>query len=77
MDALADVSHPDYAEHVAWVAAMTDSQAPFDPAFLDIPAVKRALDEQFCLPGSGEEKATMTAGNGPFSGLSSAFWKRR
>jgi hypothetical protein len=47
MDALADPSHPDYAEQAAWVAAITGSDEPFDPAFLDIPAVNRALDNQF------------------------------
>lgn len=47
MDALADASHPDHAEHAAWVAGMTGSDAPFDPAALDIPAVNRALAEQF------------------------------
>ncbi|MFJ5977594.1 plasmid pRiA4b ORF-3 family protein [Pseudarthrobacter oxydans] len=47
MDALADVSHPDHAEHSAWVADMTGSDAPFDPAFLDVPAVNRTLVEQF------------------------------
>lgn len=47
MDALADPSHPDHAEHAAWVADITGSDAPFDPAFLDIPAVNRALTEQF------------------------------
>lgn len=47
MDALADPSHPDHNEHSAWVADMTGSAEPFDPAFLDIPAVNRALAEQF------------------------------
>lgn len=47
MDALADPSHSDHAEHVARVAGMTGSDAPFDPAFLDTPAVNRALAEQF------------------------------
>jgi hypothetical protein len=47
MDALADPSHPDHAEHTAWVADMTGSDTPFDPAFLDIPAVNRALASQF------------------------------
>ena len=37
MDTLADPSHPDQAEHAAWVADMTGSNAPFDPAFLNIP----------------------------------------
>ena len=47
MDAVADPDHPDHAEHAAWVADITGSSAPFDPAFLDIPAVNRALAEQF------------------------------
>lgn len=37
MDVLADPSHPDHAEHAAWMAEITGSDAPFDPAFLDIP----------------------------------------
>ncbi|WP_457973448.1 plasmid pRiA4b ORF-3 family protein [Arthrobacter sp. D1-17] len=47
MDALADPSHPDHAEHAAWIAEMTGSDASFDPAFLNIHAVNRALAEQF------------------------------
>ncbi|WP_313902510.1 plasmid pRiA4b ORF-3 family protein [Arthrobacter sp. KBS0703] len=47
MDALADPSHPNHVEHCAWVAEIAGSDAPFDPAFLDIPAVNRALAEQF------------------------------
>ena len=46
MNALADPSHPDHGEHAACVAGMTGSDAPFDPAFLDIPAGNRALAEQ-------------------------------
>lgn len=46
MDALADPSHPDHAEHSAWVAATTGSDAPFDPAFLDIPTLNRTLTRQ-------------------------------
>ncbi len=34
MDALADPSHPD---HSAWVADLTGSDEPFDPAFVDLP----------------------------------------
>ncbi|MDQ0693183.1 hypothetical protein QF047_004143 [Arthrobacter sp. W4I7] len=48
MDALADPAHSDHAE---WVADITGSDAPFDPAFLDIPAVNRALAKQFRSPG--------------------------
>ena len=47
MDALADPSHPDHAEYSAWVADMTSSGGPLDPAFLDIAAVDRALASQF------------------------------
>jgi hypothetical protein len=47
MDAVADPSHPNHAEHAAWVADITGSDGPFDPAFLDIPAVTRALSNQF------------------------------
>ncbi|WP_457967278.1 plasmid pRiA4b ORF-3 family protein [Arthrobacter sp. D1-29] len=47
IDALEDSSHPDHDEHAAWVAGLTDSIAPFNPAFLDIPAVNRAPAEQF------------------------------
>jgi hypothetical protein len=47
MDALADPSQPDHSEHASWVAEITGSDAPFDPAFLDIAAVNRALAEQF------------------------------
>ncbi|WP_240719832.1 plasmid pRiA4b ORF-3 family protein [Pseudarthrobacter sp. NamB4] len=39
MDALADASHPEHEECSAWVAEMTGTDEPFDPAFLDIPAV--------------------------------------
>lgn len=56
MDALADPSHPDHAEHAAWVADITGSDAPFDPAFLDIPAVNRTLAEQFRRTQSGEKR---------------------
>jgi hypothetical protein len=37
LDALADPARPDHAEHSEWVAEMTGSDEPFDPAFLDIP----------------------------------------
>jgi Plasmid pRiA4b ORF-3-like protein len=46
MDALADPSHPDHAAYSAWVADITGSDAPFDPAFLDITAINQALAEQ-------------------------------
>jgi hypothetical protein len=47
VDALADPSHPDHTEHSAWVAEITGSDAPFDPAFMDIATVNRALADQF------------------------------
>ncbi|GGI03281.1 hypothetical protein GCM10007170_46870 [Arthrobacter liuii] len=47
MDAWAKPSHPDHAEYSAWVAEMTGSTEPFDPAFLDIPAVNRTLATLF------------------------------
>ena len=50
MDALADPSHPDHAEHSRRVAEITGSAEPFDPAFMDIPAVNRALAELFGAP---------------------------
>ncbi|UKA77607.1 plasmid pRiA4b ORF-3 family protein [Arthrobacter sp. FW306-07-I] len=46
-DALADPSHPDHDEYSAWVADMTGSCQPFDPAFLDIAAVNRTLATLF------------------------------
>jgi hypothetical protein len=47
MDALADPAHPDHAEYSAWVSDITGSDAPFDPAFLDITAINQALAEEF------------------------------
>jgi hypothetical protein len=38
---------PGHAENSAWVAEVTGSNEPFDPAALDIPAVNRALASQF------------------------------
>lgn len=46
MDALADPSHPDHAEHSAWVADIAGPESPFEPAILDIAAVNRALARQ-------------------------------
>ena len=46
MDALADPAHSDHVERRT-MADKTGSEASFDPAFLDIPAVNRALAEQF------------------------------
>ena len=47
MGALADPSHPDHAEHAAWVADITGSDAPFDPTILDVDGVNRALAKQY------------------------------
>jgi len=47
MNALADASHPDHGEYSAWVADMTGSTEPFDPAFLDIADVNRSLGTLF------------------------------
>jgi hypothetical protein len=47
MDALADPSNPDHVEHSAWVAEITGSDGPFDPAFLDITAINHALAKEF------------------------------
>lgn len=47
MDAVADPLHPDHNEHSAWVADITGSNTPFEPAFLDISAVNRVLADQF------------------------------
>ena len=46
LEALSDPTHPDHAEHSAWVAEITGSTEPFDPAFLDIPALNQALAAQ-------------------------------
>lgn len=48
MDALADPSRPYRTLHP--VADITGSEAPFDPASLEIPAVNRVLAGQFRLP---------------------------
>ena len=45
LDVLADPTHPDRAECSEWVAEVTGSDAPFDPGFLDIAAVNRALSD--------------------------------
>jgi Plasmid pRiA4b ORF-3-like protein len=47
MDVLSDQSHPAHAEYSAWVADITGSDEPFDPAFMDIAAINRALAAQF------------------------------
>ena len=47
MDALDDPDHPDHAEHSAWVADVTGSDEPFDPAFLDIGDVNWTLAHLF------------------------------
>ncbi|BCW78283.1 plasmid pRiA4b ORF-3 family protein [Arthrobacter sp. NicSoilC5] len=46
LEALADPAHPDHAEHTEWVAEITGTDEPFDPAFLDIQAVNHALAAQ-------------------------------
>jgi hypothetical protein len=56
MDALADPTHADHAEHSAWVADITGSDATFDRAFLDIPAVNRTPAKQFRRTLSGEKR---------------------
>lgn len=56
MDALAEPSHPDHAEHLAWVADMIGSDAPFDPAFLDIEAVNQTLAKHFRRHERGEDR---------------------
>jgi hypothetical protein len=43
LEALADPNHPDHHEYSEWVAEITGSTEPFDPAFLDIPALNQAL----------------------------------
>ncbi|WP_427136582.1 plasmid pRiA4b ORF-3 family protein [Pseudarthrobacter sp. S9] len=43
LDALADQSHPEHIEYLAWVAEMTGADEPFDPAFLDVEAINREL----------------------------------
>lgn len=47
LEALANPAHPDHAEHSEWVAEITGSAEPFDPEFLDIPALNQALAAQF------------------------------
>jgi hypothetical protein len=48
------------------VAEISGSDAPFDPAFLDIPAMNRALAEQFLSKGFGEKTATIDGRKQPF-----------
>ena len=51
MDDLAGQAHPDHAEQTAWVAEISGSDRPFDPIFLDIPAVNLTLaDRRFQPP---------------------------
>lgn len=54
LDALTDPSHPDHAEHSAWVADITGSGAPFDPAFFNIADANQALAKLFKVPEQGE-----------------------
>jgi hypothetical protein len=46
LEALADPNHPDHEEYSEWVAEITGSAEPLDPAFLDIPALNQALAAQ-------------------------------
>jgi hypothetical protein len=43
LDVLADSAHPDHAEMLEWVADVTGTDEPYDPDFLDVDAVNRAL----------------------------------
>lgn len=45
LDALSDPTRTDHTEYSEWVAAMTNSDEPFDPDLLDIAEVNRALGE--------------------------------
>lgn len=45
LDVLADRTHPEHAECAEWVAEVTGSDGPFDPGFLDVAAVNRALSD--------------------------------
>lgn len=47
LDVLADPSHKDHVAFSAWVADVTGAAGPFDPGFLDITAVNRALSGCF------------------------------
>jgi hypothetical protein len=46
LEALADPAHPDHTEHTEWAAETTGTDEPFDPVFLDIPALNQALAAQ-------------------------------
>jgi hypothetical protein len=54
LDALADPTRPDHAECSEWVAAMTNSEEPFDSDLLDTDEVNRTLAAECpaadCLP---------------------------
>lgn len=43
MDPLSHPTHPDHAEYTELVATTTNTDEPFDPGFLDIAEVTRAL----------------------------------
>ena len=43
LDVLADSAHPDHVEVAEWVTDVTGIDEPYDPDFLDINAVNRAL----------------------------------
>ncbi|WP_251040156.1 plasmid pRiA4b ORF-3 family protein [Arthrobacter sp. ISL-72] len=75
MDALADPSHPDHAEYSNWVAEITGSDEPFDPAFLDVPAITRALADQFEPRGFGITGPSPISGTAPFCDRSPAHFE--
>lgn len=47
LDVLADPAHPEHAQVSEWVAGVTGTGEPYDPDFLDVDAVNRALDARF------------------------------
>jgi hypothetical protein len=44
LDVLADAAHPNHVEVSEWVADLTGTDEPYDPDFLDVDAVNRALN---------------------------------
>ncbi|MDQ0674681.1 hypothetical protein QFZ36_002242 [Pseudarthrobacter siccitolerans] len=57
MDALVEPSHPDHAEYSAWVTDLTGSDAPFDPAFLDIPVACQGVGADQLITARASRKA--------------------
>lgn len=45
LDVIADPAHPDHANVAEWIAEVTGTQEPYDPAHLDIDAVRTALSD--------------------------------